>query len=113
MFDSIFTESYGFFNQYRDKGDLILEASVPGLRKDELGIKVKDSVLIVIGKTKEDNRHNKKYSFTKQYKLPDSIDLKANEPEAELKNGILQIKFNGFYEEVEPPEKKEFEVPIK
>lgn len=108
------TEGSGIsFKSYEKDDDHYLSSNVPGLKRDELSVKVKDRLLTVKAETKKESKSPTKYSFTKQYELPDSIKVSDTNPEAKLEDGVLLIKFKGFYKEIEPPEKKEFEIPIK
>lgn len=119
LFDSLFTPTYSFsytkpfFGVYKEDKNLCLEADVPGLSREDLDINVDDRVLTIKGETKkEDTKSYRKYSFTKQYILPDGLDINTHPPEAELIDGILRVKFKDFYKELSPPEKKVFKVPI-
>lgn len=120
MLDCLFNNNFKFydlhsgplFTTYKDSDDLILESEVPGLNKDDLEVKVEDRVLTIVGETKDKEAH-KQYSFTKKYTLPYDVDLDVMSPEAELRDGILSVRFKGYYKEIGPPKTKALKVPVK
>lgn len=72
--------------ELRDQKDhYILELDVPGIKKEDLTVEVKDSLLIVKGKRGE-------RVLTKSFTLPKSID--SDKIEAELKDGVLALKLH-------------------
>ena len=76
----------------------LLDLAVPGLKKEDIDIKIEEEVLTISGKTKSEEKVNEeKYSrqefnyasFSRSFTLNDSIDvdnIKANH-----ENGILSI----------------------
>jgi HSP20 family protein len=80
---------------YKDNEDLVFEAVVPGYKKEDLSVEIKDGIL-TIGCEKSDNKRAS--SFSKSYLLYDNVDLnEIPEPTAELSDGILTVKLPGFY----------------
>lgn len=93
----------GFFADVRtdilDKGDMyVLQAELPGFRKEDIHIEVNDDYLTISAEQKEDKeekkgnyvRRERRYgSFTRSFHLnnvdPDKIT-------AEYKNGILELQ---------------------
>jgi HSP20 family protein len=84
---------------YDENNNIVVEASLPGLKSDEIEINMSKGVLWIKGEkrvVKEDE--NKKYykkslqSFSYSVALPDQID-ENKEPDATYKDGILKINF--------------------
>jgi len=76
-------------NIVENDDDYQIELAVPGLTKEDIEIKVKDSVL-TISHQKEETDDETFYftnSFTKQYTLPDDVSVKGIK--ATVENGIL------------------------
>lgn len=83
---------------YETENALVLSAEVPGMKEDEIEIKIEDNTLILQGErkfekeTKEENYHRieRSYgSFYRSFTLPNSID--QDKIQAEHENGILKI----------------------
>lgn len=87
-------------NVYEENGNVIVEASVPGIPEDKLEITYEDGVLRIHGKSEEKEEEKKKNrvihkmqrvsSFEYSTYLPRPIDDK--QIEATVKNGVLTIK---------------------
>jgi HSP20 family protein len=78
----------------REKGRLILKVDVPGIKPDEVEIKVEDDVLTVSGAEEEKKRHyvrrERRYgSFSRSMSLPEGVDPK--QIEAATKDGVLEV----------------------
>ena len=77
--------------------DVLLEAEVPGLTKDDVSVEVKDNILAVSGerKVKRDDdavyvrKELKRSSFKRSFSLGDNLD--SERISAEFENGILTI----------------------
>lgn len=83
---------------FENEGDLVLTAEVPGVKEDDLEIKVEDNTLSISGvrkfekETKEENYHRieRSYgSFYRSFTLPNFID--HEHIKAEHENGLLRI----------------------
>ncbi|MBI9072633.1 MAG: Hsp20/alpha crystallin family protein [Melioribacteraceae bacterium] len=72
-----------YSTRVKDNNDkYILEVPVPGFEKENINLQVKESYLIIDGKTEE-------HKFSRSFELGKKIDVeKIN---AELKNGILKV----------------------
>ena len=90
-FDRLFEngKSFTYPNTKIDKTDAEYKVliSVPGLKKDDLKITIKEGVLKIVfekegGSTFVNN-------FTKVYKLPD--DVNQNTVEGKVENGVLEL----------------------
>ena len=87
-------------NVYEEAGNVIVEASVPGIPEEKLDITYEDGVLRIHGKLEETEEKKKKNrivhkmqrisSFEYSTYLPRPIDDK--QIEATVKNGVLTIK---------------------
>ncbi len=87
-------------NVYEENGNVMVEASVPGIPEDKLEITYEDGVLHIQGKSEEKTEEKKKNrivhkmqrisSFDYSTYLPRPIDEKKIE--AEIKNGVLTVK---------------------
>ena len=98
---------------------LIIEASVPGLTKDDVILKMEEEILLIkydkwTTKTEEDSKKNKNYLLReiKQSSWMRMIPLNKevhdlNSIEASCKNGILTISIDLIKPLVEKEEKKE------
>ena len=83
---------------YEDKDRIVVKAEVPGIKKDEMLIEVKDNVLSLTGERKQeeetmrDNYHRIELAygkFSRSFSLPNSV--KADKVKAVYKDGILEI----------------------
>lgn len=101
---SFFNEgSFGQFGDtdiYERDKTLHFETGLPGVRKDDLKIRVQDSHLVMEGEisqskeTERDNyiRRGRRYGkFRRSFPLPDEID-DPKKIKAEFKNGILHVE---------------------
>lgn len=87
-------------NVYEENGNVMVEASVPGVPEDRIDITYEDGVLRIEGKHEESEEEKKKdrvihrmqriSSFSYQTYLPRPIDEK--QIEATVKNGVLTVK---------------------
>ena len=82
-----------------DGDDLVVEADVPGLKKDDLEIAVENNVLMISGEYKkaaEDKRENyrireRRYGkFSRSWTLPNTAD--GENVNAALANGVLTLR---------------------
>ena len=78
--------------------NLIFEAEIPGLSKEEVNVDFEEGVLTINGSKREDVRPEdykyvrkelKRSSFTRSFKLADSFDF--NKIKAKFENGLLLI----------------------
>ena len=109
--------SYPKCNINRDNETLKLEAAVPGMSKDDLSVEIKDGVLTISGKSKNDSQEDsrsflyreiKKSSFQRSFRLSDDLD--TSKVSAKVKNGIVEICIPFF--EPSTPENKAIVVDI-
>ena len=83
---------------YEDKEHLILEAELPGMRREDFEISVENNVITLSGerkfekKTEGDNYHRveRSYgSFTRSFTLPQTVT--ADGATADFDNGVLRV----------------------
>ncbi len=112
MESSFNTESFSPRIDISEKGNqLIIDAEVPGVKKEDLKITLQDNILTIEGEKKnvsdEDERRYYKTersygSFKKSFTLPEDVD--SEKVDAKFKNGVLEILLNKIEEEA-PVEK--------
>lgn len=96
------TEEGGFFEPEVDvaeeKDRFIVKADIPGIKKEELDIRVEGQVLTLKGERKQEKEAREKNyctserfygSFTRSIVLP--AEVKADEVKASCKDGVLEI----------------------
>jgi len=81
------------------QGKLVIEIDIPGVKEEDLDVRVEDDKVIVRGERKhtEENKRDDYYhlessygAFSRVIALPSSVN--ADRAEAEVKNGILEIR---------------------
>ncbi|MCO6472523.1 MAG: Hsp20/alpha crystallin family protein, partial [Melioribacteraceae bacterium] len=91
------------------------EAEMPGVKKDEIKISIKDNVLTIEGekkfseekKEKEYYRSERSYgAFKRSFTLPEDVDVEN--VKAKFEDGILSLSMNKI--EPKQPEVKEIKV---
>lgn len=94
--------SYGSWNPsvdiFEDKENLVLEAELPGMKREDFELSIENNVLTLKGdrkfekKTEGDNYHRieRGYgTFTRSFTLPQTVT--AEGAKAEFQNGILRV----------------------
>lgn len=83
---------------YESKDDVIVLADIPGMKKEDIEVTVKDQVLIIKGERKaqelpenvEELREERSFgTFTKAFTLPSGVD--AANVKALYQNGVLEL----------------------
>lgn len=83
---------------YEEGDNIVIKADLPGVKKEDVSIDVKDNVLTLKGERKheenidEDNYYRRESAygkFQRAFTLPDAVD--ANKIEASYKDGTLKI----------------------
>ena len=97
-----------------EENNIIVEAEIPGVNKEDLKITLQDNILTLEGeKKKEDQTKEKNFyriertygSFKRSFNLPHDVD--SEKVEAKFENGLLKISLQKF------EEKKKIEKNIK
>jgi len=112
MKSSFNTESFSPKIDISEKGNqLIIDAEVPGIKKEDLKITLQDNILTIEGEKKNvfEEGDSKFYrtersygSFKKSFTLPEDVD--SEKVDAKFKDGVLSILLNKV-EEKKPVEK--------
>ena len=101
---------------FEDKGCFVVRASVPGIKPEELEIKVEKDILTLRGEHRNETKveDSKFYrqevtygAFSRSIRLPDSVDV--NKAEATNEHGLVTVRFP-MREEVKP---KALTIPVK
>jgi HSP20 family protein len=88
---------YPFINLFQEGDDTILTAEVPGLKKEDIKLEIRDNLLRISGKREIQypekasvhRLERRRYDFDRTIKLPVRVD--AGKINAEYKNGILKV----------------------
>ena len=94
------TTSPGTFpsvNLFQDGDDTILVAEVPGMKKDEIQVQIKDNLITISGERKTDypekasvhRMERRGYKFNRTMKLPAKVNI--DQVKADYENGVLKI----------------------
>ena len=94
------TTSRGSFppvNLFQDGDNTVLMAEVPGVKKDEIQIEIKDNLITIAGERKTDypekasvhRVERKGYKFSRTIKLPARVNV--DKIKADYSNGVLKV----------------------
>jgi len=84
---------------FEDAGHVVVKAELPGMKKEDIDVKLTDSTITISGeKRREEKVAKKDYyriershgSFTRAYGLPSEVQ--ADKVKAHFRDGILEIK---------------------
>ena len=89
--------SYPSVNLFLDGDDTVLMAEVPGVKKDEIKVQIKDNLITLSGERKTEYPEKASYhrierrgfTFDRTIKLPVKVDM--DKVKAEFENGILKV----------------------
>ena len=111
------TRAYPKVDVRRVDKDLVFEAVVPFVKKEDLDVSIKDGVLRISGDVKKDETVEDAYfvkrelvrsSFVRSFPLNEAMDhdwqLRGAEVKADLKDGILTIKLVDFFQDDDTPD---------
>lgn len=100
-----------------DEKEIVIEAEVPGLKKDQVKVEIEEGVLRLKGEKREENReggknyiHNelKRSSFCRSFVLNDNVDV--DKVSAEFEDGILVITLPKLKPTSSPPSVKQVDI---
>ena len=83
---------------YEEKDNIIVKAELPGIKKDEVSIEIKDNVLTLSGERKyEQEKKKENYhrierfygKFSRSFTLPETVQV--DKVKANYKDGVLEI----------------------
>lgn len=83
---------------YETKDDYYLTAHMPGVKKEDVKIKLEEGNLVIMGRIDYEQNVNNKYvlketeigNYYRRFKISDSVD--ETKIDAKLENGILNVK---------------------
>lgn len=84
---------------YEERDQVVLKAELPGMKREEIDIRVAGDVITISGKKEKEERVEKKDyfhfersagSFRRSVRLPAEVDL--DKVTAQLKDGVLEIR---------------------
>lgn len=89
--------SYPSINLFQDGDNTILMAEVPGMKKEEIQVQIKDNLITLSGERKTEfpekasvhRMERRGIKFNRTMKLPVRVDI--NKVSADYQNGILKI----------------------
>lgn len=84
-------------NLFQDGDDIVLMAEIPGMKKEEIQLQIKDNMITLAGERKIDfpekasihRRERGSQNFSRSMKLPIAVNPEA--VKAEYQNGILKV----------------------
>ncbi|HEK25894.1 MAG: Hsp20/alpha crystallin family protein [Hydrogenobaculum sp.] len=85
---------------YETDKEVVIKAEIPGVKKEDLEVSVKDNVLYIKGEKKEEKEENTEAvhrveriygKFERMISLPPNV--KTQDAKAEYKDGVLEIRF--------------------
>ena len=100
---------------YEDKENLIVKADLPGLKQEEIDVKVEDDILTIKGEKRQEAQKKEKdyYRFERAYgsfyrlvALPKYVD--ASKTKANYKDGVLEL----VIPKTEEAKKKQLKIDI-
>ncbi len=84
---------------YQEKGEVIVKAELPGMKREDVSVKIVDKNLIIAGEKKTEERVERKDylrlershgSFNRTLSLPEGID--AEHVKANFSDGVLEVR---------------------
>lgn len=97
---------------FEEGDDVVVKAELPGLKKDDIEVKLTDNTITISGEKKKEEKVEKKDyfrlersygSFCRAFSLP--TDVQTDKAKAQFKDGILEIRIPKS-EEAKRKEKK-------
>ncbi len=83
---------------YEKDNNIIVEAEIPGAKKEDIEVKIRDNAVIVRGEVKkeeekkDENYHRKERFYGKfERVIPLPADVKVEEAKAEYQDGVLKL----------------------
>ena len=99
---------------YEKDNNIVIEAEIPGAKKEDIEVKIKDNAVVIKGEVKkeeekkEENYYKKERFYGKfERVVPLPADVKVEEAKAEYQDGILKLTIPKAVEE------KEVKIEIK
>ncbi|WP_457639811.1 Hsp20/alpha crystallin family protein [Persephonella sp.] len=93
---------------YEKDNKLVIEAEIPGAKKEDVEVKIKDNAVVIKGEVKrEEEEKDKTYYRSERFYgvfervIPLPVEVKVEEAKASFENGILKIEIPKVSEEKE------------
>ncbi len=84
---------------YETEDKVIVEAEIPGVKKEDIEVKIKDNSVVIKGETKrEEEKKDKNFYRAERFYgkfervIPLFTEVKANEAKASIQDGILKLE---------------------
>ncbi|RQW77057.1 MAG: Hsp20/alpha crystallin family protein [Geobacter sp.] len=96
---SVFTPVSPQVDIYEDRNDVVVKAEIPGIKKEDIEINVKENMITISGEKKgEEKVERKDYyrlersfgSFSRHLHLP--TDIQADKAKATFRDGVLEVR---------------------
>jgi len=104
-------------DMFEQDGSLVVRASLPGIKPDDLSVSMGQGVLTITGERKNDfeqhegsrvvHREHTYGSFVRSIRLPDTVD--ESKIDAQYENGVLTVTVP----ETPNPEKSPKQIPVR
>ncbi len=85
-------------NMFEEGDNIVVEAQVPGLKKDDLHLQITSDRLLLRGETKEESeKKDRNYHFREmrygrfERAIPLPYEVSSDKAKAELKDGVLRV----------------------
>jgi HSP20 family protein len=111
-----FEEMTSSVDIFEEEDNVVVKAELPGMKKEDIEITLKDDVLTISGEKKREEKVEKKNyyklersygSFTRTFRLPTQVQ--ADKSKAKFENGVLEI----IVPKTEEAKKKEKKISIE
>ncbi|WP_456465762.1 Hsp20/alpha crystallin family protein [Persephonella sp.] len=93
---------------YEKDNKLVIEAEIPGAKKEDVEVKIKDNAVVIKGEVKkEEEQKDKTYYRSERFYgvfervIPLPVEVKVEEAKANFENGVLRIEIPKAVEEKE------------
>jgi HSP20 family protein len=86
-------------DMFEEGNDLVVKAELPGMKKEDINVDLKDDVITISGEKKSEEKTERKDfhrvertfgSFLRRMRLP--VGIKADQVKASFKDGVLEIR---------------------
>jgi len=101
---------------FEEGDDVVVKAELPGMKKEDLDVKLTDNAITISGEKKKEEKIEKKDyyrfersygSFTRSFSLP--TEVQSDKAKAQFKDGVLEIRIP----KTEEAKKKERKILIE
>ena len=83
---------------YEQDNNLIIEAEIPGAKKEDIEVKIKDNAVVIRGEVKKEEEQKEEQYYRKERfygtferVVPLPVEVKPEEAKAEFKDGVLKL----------------------